>query len=83
MLCGFFYLAALTYYVHLREQGICLRPVQLLIFLLLFVLALDSKEMAVTLPVIVLIYEVSEISALGRTGKHFLRWIPLYVLYRR
>lgn len=58
VLCGFFYLAALTYYVHLREQDICLRPVQLLIFLLLYVLALDSKEMAVTLPAIVLIYEV-------------------------
>jgi len=58
VLCGVFYLAALTYYVHLREQDICLRPVQLLIFLLLYVLALDSKEMAVTLPAIVLIYEV-------------------------
>ena len=57
VLCGFFYLAALTYYVHLRKQDICLRPVQLLIFLFLYVLALDSKEMAVTLPVIVLIYE--------------------------
>src|SRR5215831_11298970 len=58
VLCGFFYLAALTYYVHLREQDICLRPVQLLIFLLLYVLALNSKEMAVTLPVIVLTYEL-------------------------
>jgi hypothetical protein len=57
VLCGFFYLAALTYYVHLREQDICLRPLQLLIFLLLYVLALDSKEMAVTLPIIILIYE--------------------------
>ena len=57
VLCGFFYLAALTYYVHLREQDICLRPVQILIFLLLYVLALDSKEMAVTLPAIVSTYE--------------------------
>lgn len=57
VLCGFFYLAALTYYVHFREQGACLRPAQLLIFLLLYVLALDSKEMAVTLPVIILVYE--------------------------
>jgi hypothetical protein len=57
VLCGFFYLAALTYYVHLREHDIRLRPLHLLIFLLLYVLALDSKEMAVTLPVIVLTYE--------------------------
>ena len=35
----------------------CLRPAQLFLFLLLYVLALDSKEMAVTLPVIILIYE--------------------------
>jgi hypothetical protein len=58
VLCGFFYLSALTYYVHLREQDIRLRSRQLFIFLLLFVLALDSKEMAVTLPAIILIYEV-------------------------
>src|SRR5205823_10188987 len=57
VLCGFFYLAALTYYIHFREQGVCLCPAQLLIFLLPFVLALDSKEMAVTLPVIILTYE--------------------------
>ena len=37
VLCGFFYLAALTYYVHLREQDACLRPAQLFIFLLLYV----------------------------------------------
>ena len=57
VLCGLFYLAALTYYIHFREQGVSLRPAQLLIFLLPFVLALDSKEMAVTLPVIILTYE--------------------------
>ena len=57
VLCGFFYLSALAYYVHLRQQDIRLRAVHLLIFLLLYVLALNSKEMAVTLPVIVLVYE--------------------------
>jgi hypothetical protein len=58
VLCGFFYLAALSYYVHIREQDSCLRPGQLLIFMFLYVLALDSKEMAVTLPVIVFTYEL-------------------------
>src|SRR4029077_221733 len=46
VLCGFFYLAALTYYVHLREHGIRLRPVQLALFLVLYICALNSKEMA-------------------------------------
>src|SRR6266536_5974797 len=57
VLCGFFYFAALTYYIHIREREACLRPLQLLGFLALYICALNSKEMAVTLPVIVLIYE--------------------------
>ena len=57
VLCGFFYFAALAYYLHIREKEVSLRPLQLLGFLVLFVCALNCKEMAVTLPVIVLIYE--------------------------
>jgi len=58
VLCGLFYFAALTYYVHIREKGENLLPLQLVLFLVLYVCALNSKEMAVTLPVIVLIYEL-------------------------
>ena len=50
-----------------------LRPAQLLIFLLLFVLALDSKEMAVTLPVIILTYEFLK-APRWADWKAFLRW---------
>jgi hypothetical protein len=57
VLCGFFYFASLTYYVHIRQKGVALRPGQLAIFLALYVCALNSKEMAVSLPVIVFIYE--------------------------
>jgi hypothetical protein len=57
VLCGFFYFAALTYYIHIRKKGLLLRPIQLLGFLALYVCALNCKEMAVTLPVIILIYE--------------------------
>jgi hypothetical protein len=57
VLCGFFYIAALTYYVHIREKGLRLRPIQLLAFVTLYICALNSKEMAVTLPVIILVYE--------------------------
>ena len=58
VLCGFFYFAALTYYIHIREKEIALRSTQLLGFLALYICALNSKEMAVTLPLIVLVYEV-------------------------
>jgi hypothetical protein len=58
VLCGFFYFAALTYYIHIRERHVQLRPFQLIAFLALYICALNFKETAVTLPVIVLIYEV-------------------------
>ena len=58
VLCGFFYFAALAYYIHNRKKEHPLRSLQLLGFLVLYICALNCKEMAVTLPVIVLIYEV-------------------------
>lgn len=73
VLCGFFYFAALTYYIHIREQGVSLRPLQLLGFLALYVCSLNSKEMAVTLPVIVLIYELLKRPRWG-DWKAFVRW---------
>lgn len=69
VLCGFFYFAALTYYIHIREKGRELRPVQVAAFLTLYILALNSKEMAVTLPVILLIYEALRCL-------HFADWKP-------
>src|SRR5438477_5291038 len=57
VLCGFFYFAALSYYVRIRERGVALSAGQLAIFLGLYLCALNSKEMAVSLPVIVVIYE--------------------------
>lgn len=58
VLCGGFYFAALLYYVHFRRTQDGLRPLQLGAFLGLYICALDSKEMAVSLPVIVLAYEL-------------------------
>jgi len=77
VLCGFFYFAALAYYVHIREREASLRPLQLLGFLALYVVALNCKEMAVTLPVIVLIYEFLK-SSRWPDWKAFLRWIRSY-----
>jgi hypothetical protein len=77
VLCGFFYFAALAYYIHFREKGVSLRPVQLFGFLSLYICALNCKEMAVTLPVIVLIYELLK-SQSWADSKAFLRWIWSY-----
>jgi hypothetical protein len=55
-LCLFFYLAAFVYYARARQRG-RLRTSQTAVFLALFLCALQSKEMAVTLPVALLAYE--------------------------
>jgi hypothetical protein len=77
VLCGFFYFAALAYYVHTREKELPLRPLQLLGFLALYVMALNCKEMAISLPVIVLIYEFLK-SPSWPDWKAFLRWVRSY-----
>jgi hypothetical protein len=77
VLCGFFYFAALAYYIHIREKELSLRPRQLLGFLVLYVCALNCKEMAVTLPVIVLIYEFLK-SPGWLDWRGFSRWIRSY-----
>jgi len=77
VLCGVFYFAALAYYVNIRERGYSLQPLQLLGFLALYIMALNCKEMAVTLPVIVLIYEVLK-SPRWADWKAFLHWVRSY-----
>jgi hypothetical protein len=53
-LCCFFYLAAFLYYLRTRESG---AAHQIVLFLALNLCALNSKEMAVTLPLVLLTYE--------------------------
>lgn len=57
VLCGAFFFAALLYYVARRKEA-PLTPIQAVIFLALYICALDSKEMAVSLPVLALAYEI-------------------------
>jgi hypothetical protein len=57
VLCGCFYVSALVYYLRIRESGRHLRGREIAAFLALYLCALNSKEMAITLPVILLIYE--------------------------
>jgi hypothetical protein len=57
VLCCFFYLAAFDYYAGIRSRGERLKARQIAIFLALFMCALNSKEMAVTLPLVLIAYE--------------------------
>jgi hypothetical protein len=79
VLCGFFYFSALAYYIRIRERGRQLVPAQLLAFLALYICALNSKEMAVSLPVIVLIYELVKCPRWAG-WRHFGRWARSYAV---
>jgi len=57
LLCYVFYFAAFDYYLEIRQAGKSLRPRQWACFLALYICALNSKELAVTLPLCVLCYE--------------------------
>ena len=57
VLCCFFYFAALVWYVRIRARGRMPDWRQTTVFLALYLAALNSKEMAVTLPLILLAYE--------------------------
>ena len=68
ILCGGFYFAALLYYVRLRRSKNPPRIAHIAAFLGLYLCALNSKEMAVTLPVVVLAYELLFKSRNARFG---------------
>ncbi len=57
VLCCFFYLASFVFYLRIRNRGRLLGLSQTAVFLLLFLCALNSKEMAVSIPVMILLYE--------------------------
>lgn len=72
LLCFSFYFSALGFYAHIRKSGSYLHPRALTCLLFLYVCALNSKEMAVTLPVILILYEVT----LERFVPSWPRWKP-------
>jgi hypothetical protein len=57
VLCWFFYLAAFVYYAGIRGSGRRLGVRQTAVFLALCLCALNSKEMAVTMPLALIAYE--------------------------
>ncbi len=58
ILCFTFYFGALLYYVRSRRAGPILNVRGAAVFMVLYVGALNSKEMAVTLPVLLALYEL-------------------------
>ena len=73
VLCCLFYLWAFVYYAQIRERGRLLRGYEQAIFFVLFLCALNSKEMAVTLPVMLLVYEAIY-QGLPR-GRKWIAWL--------
>jgi hypothetical protein len=74
VLCFTFYFTALFYYLRRRCSGKPLKLRQILIFLLLYIAALESKEMAVSLPVMILVYELLWHTP-GLSRKNILNWL--------
>ncbi|WP_321471995.1 hypothetical protein [uncultured Paludibaculum sp.] len=57
-LCFFFYFGALVWYVHIRNHGVDVGTRQIAVLLCLFLLAVNSKEVGLSLPVALLCYEL-------------------------
>ena len=75
VLCCFFYLATFVYYLRIRNRNRLLGPGQTVIFLALFLCALNSKEMAVTIPLVVLAYEWFYHRPAALTSEHLRAWV--------
>jgi hypothetical protein len=75
VLCCFFYLASFVYYLRIRNRGQLPGSSQTMIFLGLFLCALNSKEMAVSIPVMLLIYEWIYHRPQGWSGPALLAWV--------
>jgi hypothetical protein len=75
VLCCFFFLATLAYYLSIRNHNRLPGPGQTAIFLALFLCALNSKEMAVTIPLIVLTYEWCYHRPAALTSEHLWAWV--------
>src|SRR5262249_40675291 len=57
-LCFFFYVVALILYLGVRQSGELLTPTRMVAVMISYMLALDSKELAVAVPGILTIYEL-------------------------
>jgi len=75
IICCFFYLSALVLYLRIRQQERLLRPMEQICILALLICALDAKEIAVTLPVLIGVYEVLYHPPAGYKPRILISWL--------
>ena len=75
ILCGFFYFSALAWYLRIRQQERLLRPLEYAGVLGLFIFSLDAKEIAVTLPVAIGLYELLYHPPQGFKPRVLISWL--------
>jgi hypothetical protein len=74
VLCFSFYFAAFTLYIRIRQGGRLPSWRESLLIAVLYIGAMDAKEMAVTFPVFLLIYEAIYNPPNVRSLRSFFRW---------
>jgi hypothetical protein len=75
LLCFFFYTAAFLYYVRVRQRGSPLGWKQVTAWSGLYLLALNSKEIAVSLPVLMGVYELTASPPAAWKLRDLSRWV--------
>jgi hypothetical protein len=75
VLCFGFYFAALGWYLRARSREHLLGWKETAVFLLLYICALNSKEMAVTMPVTILLYELLYHSPVAFRPSALVSWL--------
>lgn len=75
VLCFLFYFAALAWYLGIRARGQFCNWRQTAVFAVLYICALNSKEMAVTLPVTLGLYELLFHPPEALSGRAILAWL--------
>ena len=74
-LCGIFFFATLAYYARIRSSGRILSGGQTAAFLALYLCTLNSKEMGVTMPAVLLAYEWLFCGPPGWPWKRLAGWL--------
>lgn len=75
VLCYFFYFAALLFYIRIRQQKRVLSGWELVACSVLYICALNAKQMAVTLPIFLFSFEVLYGKIGSDSFRALLRWI--------
>lgn len=75
VLCGIFFFATMAYYVRIRSSGRLLTAGPTAVLLALYLCTLNSKEMGITLPAVLLAYEWLFHGSPGFAWKRFSAWL--------